>query len=102
VADALAARDRQLVVDLVLEHWGARELRRAILAEPTRAAAIDRMRSALGQTVIAAASPAGEGVAVQGLGSRTGLRVTVGDRQGLVRWCELADQVRHLQLALPF
>ena len=98
----LTARDRQLVVDLVLEHCGAGDLRQAILAEPTRAAAVARVREALGQTVIATTASAGEGVAVQGLGSRAGLRVSVSDRQGLVRWCAVADQVRHLQLALPF
>jgi hypothetical protein len=98
VGDALTARDRQLVVDLVLEDVG--ELRAAILAEPTRVAAVDRVRRALGQILIATASMAGEGIAVQGLGSRVGLRVTVGDRQGLVRWHEVADAVRHLQLAL--
>jgi hypothetical protein len=83
--DTLSARDRQLVVDLVLEHCGAGELRQAILAEPTRAAAVARVREALGQTVIATTASAGES-----------------DRQGLVRWCAVADQVRHLQLALPF
>jgi hypothetical protein len=101
LVDTLAARDRELVVDLVLEHYGAGVMRRAILAERGRGEAIAYARRAFRDIVLAAASPAGEELAVQGLGSRAGLRVTVGDRQGLVRWCEVADQVRHLQLALP-
>ena len=44
-------------------------------------------------------TPGAETYAVQDIG--VGLRVTVADRQGLVRWADVVDAVRLVQLPLP-
>jgi hypothetical protein len=100
--DTLTAADRQLAINVALDDRGSGVLGQAILEQPSRQAAIAYVRAVLGKGVTSGWTPAGEAYAVQGLGQRSGLAATVGDRSGLVRWAELADAVRLRQLALPF
>jgi hypothetical protein len=99
--DTLTFADRRLVAELALEDHGTGVLARAILDQPSRQAAIAYVRAVLGKGVISGWTSAGVAYAVQGLGQRSGLSVTVGDRSGLVRWSEIADAVRLVQVPLP-